>query len=100
MTLHAKNGKPGCISYRFMNFLFSEGGLSPLVMPLKGGVVIFFLRIGRGVWHDYSCKNGKPDCSSYRFMNFFILRGGPPPIVTPLKVEGACFFLYRKKGMA
>ena len=37
MTLHAKNGKPGCISYRFMNFLFSEEGLPPLVMPLKGG---------------------------------------------------------------
>ena len=29
MTLHAKNGKPGCISFRFMIFLFSEGGPSP-----------------------------------------------------------------------
>ena len=30
MTLHAKNGKPGCISFHFMIFLFSEGGPSPL----------------------------------------------------------------------
>ena len=28
MTLHAKNGKPGCISFRFMNF-YSQRGFPP-----------------------------------------------------------------------
>ena len=36
MTLHAKNGKPGCISFRFMNFYFPEW-VPPLVTPLNGG---------------------------------------------------------------
>ena len=27
MTLHAKNGKPGCISFRFMNFYSHRGGV-------------------------------------------------------------------------
>ena len=29
VSLHAKIGNPGCISFRFMNFLFSEGGTPP-----------------------------------------------------------------------
>ena len=35
MTIHAKNGNLGCISFRFMNFLFSEGGTPPLETPLE-----------------------------------------------------------------
>ena len=35
MTIHTKNGNPGCIHFRFMNFLFSEGGTSPLETPLE-----------------------------------------------------------------
>ena len=51
MTLHAKIGKPGCISFRFMIFLFSEGDPPPpLVMPLKvGGGEDFFLERKMGM---------------------------------------------------
>ena len=37
MTLHAKNGKPGCISFRFMIFYSQRGDPPPLVTSLKGG---------------------------------------------------------------
>ena len=60
MTLHTNNGKPVCISFCFMNFYSQRGDplppSSPLVTPLIGGGRDFFLRIGRGVWHDYLCK--------------------------------------------
>ena len=80
MTIHAKNGKPGCISFRFMNFLFSEGGPPPpLVTPLKGGRDFFF-RIGRGVWHDYSCKKWQTWLYQFSFYEFFIFRGGNTPL--------------------
>ena len=35
MTIYAKNGKSGCISFRFMNFLFLEWGTPPLETPLE-----------------------------------------------------------------
>ena len=36
MTQHAKNGKPGCISFRCFFYYFPEW-VPPLVTPLKGG---------------------------------------------------------------
>ena len=51
MTIHAKNGKPGYISFRFMNFLFSEGDPPPSCAPEcwgEGGG-IFLLERKRGM---------------------------------------------------
>ena len=41
MTLHAKNGKPGCISFRFMNF-YSQRGDPPPSDAAEGGERDFF----------------------------------------------------------
>ena len=42
MTIHAKNGQPGCISFCFMNFLFSEGGTPPPPKdPLHSGALLW-----------------------------------------------------------
>ena len=41
MTLHAKNGKPVCISFRFMNF-YSQRGDPPPSDAAEGGERDFF----------------------------------------------------------
>ena len=56
MTLHANNGKPCCISFRFMNFYSQRGHPPHLSDATEGGRVNFFIDIGRGVVYDYSCK--------------------------------------------
>ena len=43
MTLRAKNGKPGCISFRFMNFYSQRGNPPPSDAP-EGGVILFSYR--------------------------------------------------------
>ena len=53
MTLHAKNGKPGCISFRFFYYYFPEW-VPPLVTPLKGGGKKSGK--GRGVVYHYTCR--------------------------------------------
>ena len=47
MTLHAKNGKPGCISFCFMIFYFQRGEPPPSDTPEDWGGG-FFLERKRG----------------------------------------------------
>ncbi len=41
MTQHTKNGKPGCISFRFMNFYSQRGDTHPSDAPEGEGVIFF-----------------------------------------------------------
>ena len=77
MTIHAKNGKPGCISFRFMNFLFSGGDLPPPSDAPEGGVIFFFAQ-EEGYGMTIHAKNGKSGYQ-FSFQDFFILRGGTYP---------------------
>ena len=47
MTLHAKNGKPGCISFRFMIIFILRGGTPPLEPPWS-----LKLHMDQGVRHS------------------------------------------------
>ena len=78
MTLHAKNCKPGCINFCFMNFFFRGGDPPLLVMPLKVGGGIFYGK-EEGYGMTLHAKNCKPVCFSFRFMNLLFSEGGPPP---------------------
>ena len=76
MTILAKNGNPGCISFHFMNFFIFRGG-TPLVMPLKVGGI--FSGKEEGYDMPIHAKIGKPGCISFRFMFFLFSEGAPPP---------------------
>ena len=93
MTIHAKNGNLGCISFRFMIFLFSEGDTPPPSYAPEGwgGGELFSGKKG-GYDMTIHAKIGKPGCISFRFMNFLFSEGGTSPLVTPLKGGGVIFF--------
>ena len=58
MTIHAKCWEPNCNTFHFD--IYSQKGYSPpLVMPLMGGMSIFFEN-REGVLYEYSCKINIP----------------------------------------
>ena len=80
MTLHAKIGKPGCISFCFMIFfiLLARKGQQKIEIPEGGGRDFFFLyEEGYGI--TIHAKNGKPGFISFRFMIILFSEGGHLP---------------------
>ena len=70
MTLHAKNGKPGCISFRFMNFYSQRGDTHPSDAP-EGEGGIFFSEQEEGYGMTIHAKICKPGCISFFFTRVF-----------------------------
>ena len=62
MTLHAKNYKPGCISFHFINF-YSQRGDPPSDAP--EGRVDFFSGKEEGYNMPLHAKNGIPGCINF-----------------------------------
>ena len=78
MTLHATNGKPGCISFRFMNF-YSQRGSRPSSDAPVGVGSIFFLEKEEGQYSLYM-----PKITNLTILGFFtsyssVSWWGPPP---------------------